>query len=183
MEDTTQNPWTKLDSTVVYENPWIKIRHENVLNPSGKAGVYGVAHFKNRALGIVPLDAENYTYLVGQYRYPLEEYSWEIPMGGGPLSEDILAAAQRELLEETGLVAETWTNIARIHTSNSVTDEEGFIFLAEFLTQHEAQPEETEQLKHWRLPFAEALRMVMDNEITDSLSVYGILKVARLRGF
>jgi 8-oxo-dGTP pyrophosphatase MutT (NUDIX family) len=177
-----KNPWTTLSSKVVYDNPWVTLKHEEVITPGGNPGIYGIAHFKNKAIGIVPLDTELNTYLVGQYRYPLNEYSWEIPMGGGPLDVDILDSAQRELLEETGLKAQEWTNIGRIHTSNSVTDEEGFIFLAENLSQHAAQPEDTEQLKVMKVSFAEAIRMVMDNEITDSLSVYGILKVARLKG-
>jgi 8-oxo-dGTP pyrophosphatase MutT (NUDIX family) len=177
------NPWKTLSSRVVYDNPWVTIRHEDVLTPAGTPGIYGVAHFKNKAIGIVPLDDQGHTWLVGQYRYALNEYCWEIPMGGGPLDVDVLESAQRELKEETGLVADRWENIARIHTSNSVTDEEGFIFIAEGLHQSETEFDETEDLKIWKLPFTEALAMVMDSRITDSISIAGILKVARLRGF
>lgn len=176
------NPWKTLASRIVYDNPWVTIRHEDVLTPAGTPGIYGVAHFKNKAIGIVPLDDEGNTWLVGQYRYALHEYCWEIPMGGGPLGVEPLESARRELKEETGLVANRWECIARIHTSNSVTDEEGFIFIAEGLHQSETEFDETEDLKIWKLPFTEALEMVMDNRITDSLSVYGLLKVARLRG-
>jgi ADP-ribose pyrophosphatase len=176
------NPWQTQSSTVVYENNWIKVQHNEVINPSGGAGIYGMVHFKNKAIGIIPIDADGYTYLVGQYRYPLNEYSWEIPEGGGIIGQDPLENAQRELLEETGLIAAKWTQIARVHLSNSVSDEEGFLFLAEDLTQAQAQPEETEQLKTVKLPLSEALEMVMRSEITDSLSVMGLLKVARMKG-
>ncbi|MCS6821233.1 MAG: NUDIX hydrolase [Microscillaceae bacterium] len=176
------NPWKTITSKVVYENPWIRVQEDEVITPAGKPGIYGTVHFKNKALGIVPLDAENYTYLVGQYRYPLKEYSWEIPMGGGKLDQDILLNAQRELKEETGLIAQKWTKIARIHTSNSVTDEESFVFLAEELTHSYTEFEETEVLKIWRLPLTEAVEMVMNNQITDSISVGGLLKVALLKG-
>ena len=174
------NPWKTTSTKGIYENPWISVREDQVINPSGNPGIYGVVHFKNKAIGIIPVDEEGYTYLVGQYRYALEEYSWEIPMGGGPIGIDILASAKRELKEETGLIANKWTNVARIHTSNSVTDEEGFIFLAQELTQGETEFEDTEDLKIQKLHLREAVEMVMDNEITDSLSVGGILKVAKL---
>ena len=135
---------------------------------------------KNKAIGIVPLDAEGNTWLVGQYRYTLNEYSWEIPMGGGPIELDVLESARRELREETGLLAQRWTTISRIHTSNSVTDEEGFIFLAEELEQCEVEPEETEDLRLWKLPLAQAIRMVMDDCITDAISVAGLLKAEKV---
>lgn len=135
---------------------------------------------KNKALGIVPIDAEGNTWLVGQYRYPLKEYSWEIPMGGGPVELDIIESAQRELREETGLSAARWTRIARLHTSNSVTDEEGFVYLAEDLTMGTVEPEETEDLRLWKLPLAEAVEMVMNDRITDGVSVAGLLKAEKL---
>ncbi|MCU0447931.1 MAG: NUDIX hydrolase [Microscillaceae bacterium] len=178
----TENPWTILETREIYENPWIKVQEDQVLNPSGNPGIYGTVHFKNKAIGIIPLDAEGYTWLVGQYRYPLNEYSWEIPMGGGKIGIDILESAQRELKEETGITAAKWTKIARIHTSNSVTDEEGFVFLAEELTMGETEFEDTEDLQIKRLPLSEAVEMVMRDEITDSISVGGLLKVARLYG-
>lgn len=176
------NPWKRISSETVYDNPWISLYHEAVITPTHKAGIYGRLHFKNKAIGIVPIDAEGNTWLVGQYRYPLNEYSWEIPMGGGPLDEPTLLAAQRELKEETGLLAETWELIARIHTSNSVTDEEGFIYVATELSQADTEFDDTEDLQIWKLPLSEAIEMVMSNQITDSLSVYGLLKVARLKG-
>ena len=177
-----KNPWQTLSSTVRYENPWLTIRHEEVLTPAGTPGIYGVVHFKNKAVGVVPLDEAGNTYLVGQHRYPLDEYSWEIPEGGSPLGTDPLESAKRELKEETGLEAHRWTKVARIHTSNSATDEEGFLYIAEGLVQGDHEPEDTEDLRIWKLPLAEAVELVMTSRITDALSVSGLLIVARLRG-
>jgi 8-oxo-dGTP pyrophosphatase MutT (NUDIX family) len=151
-----------------------------VVIPSGKDGIYGKVIFKNKALGIIPLDEERNTWLVGQFRYTLNEFSWEIPMGGGPIENNILDSAKRELKEETGLSAKKWTKIMRIHTSNSVTDEEGFIFLAEDLTLGQTEFEETEQLQIQKIPLSKAVDMVMSGEITDAISIAGLLKVARL---
>jgi 8-oxo-dGTP pyrophosphatase MutT (NUDIX family) len=182
-----ENPWKILARKKIYENPWILVKEDEVINPSGGRGIYGTVSFKNKALGIVPVDEEGCTWLVGQYRYPLNEYSWEIPMGGGKIVENgkdfetqLLEAAQRELLEETGLVAQKWTKIARIHTSNSVTDEEGFVFLAQELSQTDSSPEETEKLEVIRIPLSQALQMVMDDKITDAISMIGIMKVAKM---
>jgi 8-oxo-dGTP pyrophosphatase MutT (NUDIX family) len=177
------NPWKTLSTRPLYDNPWIGVREDQVINPKGGKGIYGVVHFKNKAIGIIPVDEEGYTWLVGQYRYALEEYCWEIPMGGGPLAIDILESAKRELREETGFTAARWTMIARIHTSNSVTDEEGFVFLAEDLTPGETAPEETEDLVVRKVHLREAVAMAMDNRITDSISVAGLLKAARLKGY
>ena len=178
----TENPWKTLDTRTVYDNPWIKVTESQVVNPSGKNGIYGVVSFKNKAIGVVPVDAEGNIYLVGQYRYTLKEYSWEIPEGGGPLGEDPLDTAKRELKEETGLEAKEWKNICRIHTSNSVTDEEGFIFMARDLVSGESEPEETEKLHVKKVSLQKAVAMVMNDEITDSLSIAGILKAARILG-
>ncbi len=180
--ETHKNTWKKLSTTITYSNPWIEVQHHQVLNPSGGEGIYGQVNFKNIAVGVVPVDAEGNTYLVGQFRFPLDEYSWEIPEGGCPIGEDVLAAAKRELLEETGLMAQNWTMISRIHTSNSVCNEVGFIFLAENLTQGDAEPEETEDLKIKKLTLKAAVELVMNNQITDSISIAGLLKVARLKG-
>jgi len=178
--DETHNPWQVLSTEVKYQNPWIRVREDQVINPSGGRGIYGVVSMKNKAIGIIPIDAEGNTWLVGQYRYALNEYSWEIPMGGGPVELDVLESAQRELREETGFSAQRWTNIARLHTSNSVTDEEGFVFLAEDLVPGEVEPEETEDLRLWKLPFAEAVQMVLDNRITDAISIAGLLKADKI---
>ncbi|TWF33895.1 ADP-ribose pyrophosphatase YjhB (NUDIX family) [Chitinophaga polysaccharea] len=175
--DTTKNPWTIHSRETKYDNNWISVWHHEGLNPTGGQGIYGVVHFKNQAIGVVALDEENNIYLVGQYRFPLEQYSWEIPEGGGPLGEPALDAAKRELLEETGLVARHWEVITRLALSNSVSDETGVVFLARGLEQRQAEPEETEQLMVKKVPFEEAYRMVDRFEITDSLSVAAIQKV------
>lgn len=174
--DSSENPWKTLDQTTAYENPWIRVRHEQVLNPSGGKGIYGVVHFKNTAIGIVPIDSEGNTWLVGQYRYPLQRYSWEIPEGGGPVGSSVLESAQRELLEETGLQAKEWIPLLDLHVSNSVTDEYGVAFIAKGLTQGTSQPEETEDLQVRKLPFTEAVEMVMRGEISDALSMVALLK-------
>jgi 8-oxo-dGTP pyrophosphatase MutT (NUDIX family) len=182
MSDDQKNPWTTLSVREMYENRWIKVDEHQVINPSGGKGIYGKVHFKNKAIGIVPLDENNNTWLVGQWRYPLNEWSWEIPEGGGSMDHDPLDSAKRELKEETGFTAKTWKQIIRTHLSNSVSDEEGFIFLAEGLVEGNSELEETEaDMKIWKLPLKEALQMVIDGKITDSLTVMGILAVARLK--
>jgi 8-oxo-dGTP pyrophosphatase MutT (NUDIX family) len=171
------NPWTVLHEKEVYDNPWINLTHFDVLNPAGGKGIYGKVHFKNNAMGIIPIDEDLNTYLVGQYRFTLNKYSWEIPEGGGPLGIDLLESAKRELKEETGLVADEWTKLADLHLSNSVTDEYGCIFMARKLRQEEAMPEETEQLVVKKVPFEEAYKMVEQGLITDAIAVAAILKV------
>jgi 8-oxo-dGTP pyrophosphatase MutT (NUDIX family) len=175
--DQHPNPWQTLSSKIAYENPWIRVTHREVLNPSGGAGIYGVVHFKNTAIGIVPLDDEGFTWLVGQYRYTLERYSWEIPEGGGLVGTDPLESAKRELLEETGITARRWRPLLEMHPSNSVTDEYGVAYVAQDLEFGKSQPEETEDLAMRRVPFSEAVEMVLSGEITDALSMVAILKV------
>jgi ADP-ribose pyrophosphatase len=170
------NPWTVVDSQKIYENNWIGLTEHKVINPSGGKGIYGEVHFKNYAIGILPLDDELNTWLVGQYRFPLQAYSWEIPEGGGPLHLEPLDSAKRELLEETGLVATAWKEIQRMHLSNSVSDEYSIIYIAQGLTLGIAQPEETEELVLRKLPFDEAYQLVLNGTITDSMSVAAILK-------
>jgi len=148
-----------------------------VINPSGNPGIYGKVRFKNFAIGVIPLDDEMNTYLVGQYRFALGQYSWEIPEGGGPFHADPLESAERELLEETGLKALRWTEIQRMHLSNSVTDELSIIYLAQGLQQFESEPEDTEQLMVKKIPFDEVYHMVCNGEITDSVTVAAVLKI------
>ena len=177
-EDLDKNPWKVNSEKIIYENKWISLTEYDVINPSGNPGIYGKVHYKNIAVGVVPLDEENNTFLVGQYRFTLNEYSWEMPEGGCPIGEEtVLETAKRELLEETGLIAEEWNEIAKLHLSNSVSDEVAFVFIARNLSQHSANPEETEDLKVWKLPFDEAFEMVMQSKITDAFTVAAFLKV------
>lgn len=175
--DENKNPWTITGEQPVYNNAWINVTEYQVVNPNGGAGIYGKVHFKNHAIGIVPLDEALNTYLVGQYRFPIDQYSWEIPEGGCPPGEDHLQAAQRELLEETGLIAQHWEHIADVHLSNSVSDEAGSIYVATGLLQDAPAPEETEQLVVKKLPFEEVYKMACTGKITDMLSVTAILRV------
>jgi 8-oxo-dGTP pyrophosphatase MutT (NUDIX family) len=173
----SHNPWEILHEKQIYENNWIKVTEYDVINPSGGKGIYGKVHFKSFAIGIVALDDDLNTYLVGQYRFVLNSYSWEIPEGGGAFGVDKLESAKRELIEETGLVAAEWTQLMNLHLSNSVSDELATIFLARKLSQQQARPEETEQLVVKRIPFEETYQMVVDGKITDSMAVAGILRV------
>lgn len=172
-----KNPWTILDSHIVYDNPWISLTEFKVINPSGGNGIYGKVHFKHIAVGVIPFDAKWNTWLVGQYRFPLDQYSWEIPEGGGRTDEDPLDAAKRELLEETGLVANKWTKICTLHLSNSVSDEMSVIYMARELEQQVSAPEDTEQLCIKKIPFDELVRMQKDGEITDAMSVAAIQQI------
>jgi 8-oxo-dGTP pyrophosphatase MutT (NUDIX family) len=171
------NPWQIKGEQAIYDNPWIQVTEYDVINPSGGKGIYGKVHFKNTAVAVIPLDDALNTWLVGQYRFTISQYTWEIPEGGSPAGTDPLASAKRELLEETGLVAARWDFLMNFHLSNSVSDEYGFIYLARQLEQHAPEPEETEQLVIKKTPFEEAYRMVENGLITDSLSVAAILKV------
>ncbi len=177
MTDKEQNPWTILSEKEIYNNAWIDVTEFQVLNPSGGKGIYGKVHFKNRAVGVIPIDKQGNTWLVGQYRFTLSAYSWEIPEGGGAMDEDPLLAAKRELTEETGLIAHEWTKLMNIHLSNSVSDEFGTIYLAQNLEQGKASPEETEQLIVKKLPFSEVAAMVENGDITDSLSVAAVQRI------
>jgi 8-oxo-dGTP pyrophosphatase MutT (NUDIX family) len=176
-------PWTRHGRSVAYRNPWITVFHDDVTRPDGEAGVYGVVHFANVAVGVVAIDDQDRVALVGQHRYPLDAVSWEIPEGGSPRAEDPLDGARRELLEETGLTARSWREIGRYELSNSVSDETAVVFLATDLSQGTAQPEGSEQLEFRWLPFDDVLAMVASGEIADALSVLPLqaLALERLR--
>ena len=180
--DVEHNPWTTLSSEVRYDNPWIRVVHHEVLNPSGGEGIYGVVEFKRAAVGVIPIDEEGNTWLVGQFRYAHDQYEWEIPEGGGDPGEPYEMCARRELLEETGIKAETLEPIiSDMQLSNSSTNEVGIVFVARGLTFGQACPEETEDLAVRKLPLSEAIQMAIDGEIHDSLSLAALLK-ARILG-
>lgn len=175
-----KNPWETLSNKEVYNNPWIKVVENQVINPSGNPGIYGVVHYKNIAIAIIPVDADGNTYLVGQYRYTLDSYEWEVPMGGGLKEKDTLSSAKRELLEETGIVAKQWKNILESQVSNSVSDEVSISYVAWDLSYEQAAPEETEDLRIKKVSLKEAIRMAIDGEIRDLISVASLLKVRYL---
>jgi ADP-ribose pyrophosphatase len=171
-----ENPWTTLSSENKYENKWIKVVENQVLNPAGNPGIYGVVHFKNIAVAVIPLDAENNTWIVGQYRYTLNSYEWEIPEGGSPEGTSPLESAKRELHEEVGLQAEQYDMILEMQLSNSVSDEVSYTYLARGIKYIGENPEEDEILNIRKLPFTDLVAMVMRGEIRDALSVASILK-------
>jgi 8-oxo-dGTP pyrophosphatase MutT (NUDIX family) len=181
MPDTSRNPWTRLERRVAYQSPWIIVYEDQVLRPDGKPGIYGLVHYQNLAVGVVALDERDRVLLVGQYRYTLERYSWEIPEGGAPADEEPLAAVQRELREETGYAAGKWQDILRAHLSNSVSDELAILYLARELTAGPAQPDGTEEIAVRWLPFADALALIDAGEITDAMTILAIQRVALMQ--
>ncbi len=177
-EHDHSNPWTTLSSRRVYDNAWITVREDQVLQPDGKPGIYGVVQYKNKAIGVLPVDDHGRVWLVGQFRYPLNRYSWEIPEGGGHAGESPEVTARRELREETGLVADRLELIATSHLSNSVSDELAYIYRATCLESGESAPEGTERIQVRRVEWDEAWGMLKRGEITDSMSVIALLHEA-----
>jgi len=175
--------WRRHSSRLVYDNPWIQVRHEEVTTPAQTPGAYGVVHFKNTAVGILPLDADNNTYLVRQTRYPLAQYTWEIPEGGCPEQEAPLDAARRELQEEVGLAAGHWELLQELHLSNSITDERAIIYLARDLSPVAQNLDESEDIEVQKVPISEALAMLRKGEITDAITVAALLRYALLQNF
>ena len=181
--DPQANPWTVLSSQIVYNNPWIEVTEHQVLNAAGNPGIYGVVHFHNLAVGVVPY-SDGKIWMVGQYRFPLKAYSWEIPEGGGKMDVDPLESAKRELMEETGLTAAKYERLLEMDLSNSVSDERGIVYLATGLSQGVAAPEEDEVLHLRQMSLEEAFAMADRGEIRDSLTVAALfrLRVMELEG-
>lgn len=175
-----KNPWTLLNKQTTYESPWISVSHHNVLNPAQKPGTYSVVHFKKLAIGVLPLDENYNTWIVGQYRYPLNTYTWEIPEGGGDLNVDPIESGKRELLEECGITANKWTFIQNMQLSNSATDELAYLYIAQDLSFTQSQPDDEEELEVKKIPFDELYKMVLSGEILDSLTVTAVLKAKLL---
>lgn len=172
------NPWLTRAIRPVYDNAWIRLEEHQVTNPAGNPGMYGKVCFKTRAVGIIPLDEQGNTWLVGQHRYTLDAWSWEIPMGGSPMDEDCEHTARRELQEETGLRAGDIRQILHLHTSNSITDEQAYVYLARQLQSGDTAFEDTEDIEVKKLPVSEAIAMAQDGRITDAISVAGLLHLA-----
>ena len=175
---SSANPWRRVGRQVAYENPWLTVWHDEVIRPDGEPGIYGVAHFANQAIGVLAVDEADRVLLVGQYRYPLDAYSWEIPEGGGGPGESALEAARRELAEETGYTAGTWRELGRAALSNSVTDERAIFFIATSLQAGVPSPDGTEELRTRWVPFDEAVAMTLDGRISDALSMLAIQREA-----
>lgn len=175
-----RGPWKTLSAEERYSTPWISVSHHEIIDPSGRPGIYGVVHFKNLAVGIIPLDADGNTWIVGQHRYPIDAYSWEIIEGGGARDRPPLESAQRELREEAGIVAEHWTEVLQMDLSNSASDEVAIIYVAQGLSFHAPEPDHNEELALRKLPFAAVVEMVLRGELRDSLTVAGVLKVDRM---
>lgn len=181
-EARTENPWKRISSSTKYENPWFRVREDEVVKPDGNPGTYSVVSAARLATGIVPLWADGSLTLVGQFRYPLDEYTWEIPEGGGDLRDAPIEIAKRELLEETGVRARQWESLGCVHTSNCFVDEVCHLFLATELVQGEASPDPSEVIQIRNVPFEEAVAMAHDGRITDSITIAGIFRVlARLQ--
>ncbi|HEX5014526.1 MAG TPA: NUDIX hydrolase [Candidatus Limnocylindrales bacterium] len=175
---TRIGPWRRHSRRLAYENDWITVWHDIVSRPDGGAGIYGLVHYANLAAGVLVLDDRDRVLLVGQHRYTVDEYSWEIPEGGVPPGEAPLEGIKRELREETGVEATGWRELARLHLSNSVSDEAAIVYIAAATVLGDADPEPTEQIEVRWLPFAEALAMTLDGRITDAMSVVGIQRLA-----
>lgn len=180
MEESEKNPWKTTQTESVYDTPWIRVFRHEVINPAGNPGIYSTIHFKNKAIGVIPLDEENNTWIVGQFRYPLGQYSWEIPEGGGNPAIPYEESAARELLEETGIVAKRYELLLTMDLSNSVSDEEALVYVARDLSFAQAEPEETEVLQVKKLPFDELFKMVMEGKIRDAITVAAVLKLKLL---
>jgi 8-oxo-dGTP pyrophosphatase MutT (NUDIX family) len=173
-----RNPWKKLSTKLIYDNAWFRVREDEVIRPDGNPGRYSVVTAARWALGVVPLWPDGTVTLVGQYRYPIDEYSWEIPEGGGDLAADPLVGARQELMEETGIEAGSWTYLGRCHTSNCFVNEVGHLYLAQDLRQGEPRPEPDEELRTRRILLADAIEMAGDGRITDAISIAGIFRLA-----
>mgnify|MGYP005989830823 FL=1 len=173
---SNKNPWKTLSSAQIYESPWITLQVDDVINPAGKKSTYSITKFKKLAVGVLPIDQDGFTYIVGQWRYPFEKYTWEIPEGGGDFGVDPQISGARELKEETGIEANKWEKIVEMDMSNSATNEVAHIYLATELTFGAAHPDEDEEIELKKIHFDDFYKMVIDGEITDSLSVAAALK-------
>jgi len=168
------NPWQTLASSVKYVTRWFSVREDDVIRPDGQRGTYSVVRAERVATGIVAVWPDESVTLVGQFRYAVNEYSWEIPEGGGAFDVDPIEIARRELHEETGIRAGTWTLLGRVHTSNCFVDEVCYIYLATDLAPGVARPDPEEVLQTQRVPLERAISMARDGSITDAITIAGL---------
>ncbi len=178
MEMSSAPTWTTLSRRTAYENAWIRVREDKFVRPDGEVGLYGVVEIRP-SIGVVAVNGNREIVLVGQYRYTLGRYTWEIPRGGSSEGEtDMLAVAQRELREEAGVTATQWTGLGTVDVCNGVTTDVQHLFLAEDLTLTEPEPDPEEELTIRWVAFEEAVRMAMEGGITEVCSVAAILKTS-----
>lgn len=180
--ESQTNPWHSLAVDVAFENPYLRVDDHVVVKPNGEPGKYGVVHVKRIGVGVLPLHEDGSVSLVGQWRFALGRYSWEMPEGGAEPGEALAATARRELEEEAGLRAGTLLEVLRMDMSNSLTDEVCVVFLALDLTQGEMAPDDTEVFSHARIPFTTALAAALDGRITDALTVAALLRAHHMAG-
>jgi len=180
MEAPKSSPWRTVKRERIYDTPWISVTHHDVITPAGEEGIYGVVHYKNRAVGIVPYH-NGMIWLVGQTRYPLGQYSWEIPEGGCPIAENLEKCALRELKEETGIEAGSIIPLFQSHLSNSVSDEWGIVYLATELSFGQSEPEATEDISVRKISLENFYAEVEAGKITDSLSVTACYKLMLMK--
>jgi 8-oxo-dGTP pyrophosphatase MutT (NUDIX family) len=164
-------PWRVHGARLVYENPWLRIIDHKITHPDGSPGQYGVVRYKNKSVGVLPIDDEGRVRLIGQHRFPFDHYSWELPEGGCPPTEEPLQAARRELEEEADLKAASWLPLVEAELSNSISDEVAICYLAFDLSEGKADPEPSEVLKLRTVTFRELLDEVLSGQIRDSLTV------------
>lgn len=177
-----ENPWKTLKQTLRYENPWFRVREDDVIKPNGEKGIYGVVEARF-ATGVVALTDANEVVLVGQYRYPTDRYSWEIIEGGAEEGEEPLAAIQRELQEEAGLIASSWQQLGpEVQLSNCFSSELGMFYLARGLSQGTKNPDDTEILMVKTVPFAECMKLLETGEISDAMSIIGLYRAKEFLG-
>jgi 8-oxo-dGTP pyrophosphatase MutT (NUDIX family) len=178
--DAARPDWVAHTKDVVFETPWIRVEHYQVTAPTGKPGIYGIICFANQAVGVFPLFDDGTVALVGQKRFVLGAYSWEMPEGGAPHGEDPEAGGRRELREETGLEAAQMTKILEMDLSNSVCDESATVFLATGLTQAATEMDETEIIEYARIPFKDVMEAVIKGQIRDSMTVAAVFRVYQM---
>lgn len=175
MSDSSRH-WRTLHSRTVHTSPWLDMLENAVITPGGNESRYSHVHFKNFGIAILPIAENGDTWIVGQYRYPIGQYTWEIPEGGGPVEKDPLASAKRELKEEAGIKAERWDLIQKAFMSDSATNEYAYSYMARDLDIGEPEPEEDEELELRRIPFEELFQMVLDGRVQDSLTIMTVLR-------